>query len=285
MNVERQNPITLPRRREETSKRDYGRLLIVAGSVGYTGAPALAARAAVRGGAGLVFLGVPAGIWAVEAVKNDEAMPFPLPEDEAGRLSGAALAELLRRAQAASVLVIGPGLGRSPALADLVPALVRKAGVPVVADADALWALSGDPAALDGAAGPVVLTPHAGEFRRLGGNPAGDRIGEARAFARKHRCTLVLKGHETVAAFPDGDYYVNHTGNAGMAKGGSGDVLAGLMGAMLCQLNWADAVRAAIWLHGRAGDLCAARLGEYGMTPSDLIGALPEAMKEITEQE
>lgn len=150
-------------------------------------------------------------------------------------------------------------------------------------DADALWALSRDMGVLENAACPTVLTPHEGEFTYLGGRLSGDRVSDARRFAERWGCTLVLKGEGSVIAFPDGECYVNRTGNPGMAKGGSGDVLTGLMAAMLCQLPFRDAVRAAVYLHGLAGDLAASELGEYGMTPSDIIAYLPAALKTVTE--
>ena len=276
-------PPTLPRRRRDASKHDFGRLLIVAGSVGYTGAPTLAARAAVRGGAGLVYLGVPERIYAVTAVKNDEAMPFPLPCGGDGLLSPEAVPELLRRLEKCDVLAVGPGLGRSDGIVELVSGLLRASRVPTVLDADALWALSRAPELLERAACPLVLTPHAREFERLGGDLSAPREEAALRFAREHGCALVLKGRGTVCAFPDGECYVNPTGNPGMARGGSGDVLTGLMGALLCQLPFRKAVCAAVYLHGLAGDMCAAELGEYGMTPTDMIERLPQAMRSVTE--
>lgn len=274
--------LRLPKRPRISHKGDYGKLLVVGGSVGYTGAPTLAARAAVRGGAGLVYIGVPAEIYAITAGKNDEAMPFPLCCDADGRLAAGAGPVIVEKLAACSALVIGPGLGRSEELTGLVPALLAAADRPAVVDADGLRALSGDMAALKRAGKPVVLTPHAGEFAGMGGVLTGDRISDARCFAEKHGCVLVLKGHRTVCAFPDGAVYINTTGNPGMAKGGSGDVLAGLIGAMICQMPLRQAVITAVWLHGRAGDLCAEKIGEYAMTPSDIIAMLPEAMREIS---
>ena len=276
------SPVRLPKRARESSKRDYGRLLILAGSRGYTGAPSFASRAAVRGGAGLVWLGVPESIYAVTAVKNDEAMPFPLPCDAQGRLTAEALPEVEARLERMSCLAIGPGLGRSAGVTEFVQGALAASRVPTVVDADALWALSRDMSSLEDAACPLVLTPHEGEFAMLGGLLDGDRVASARRFAS--RCTLVLKGSGSVVAFPDGECYVNQTGNPGMARGGSGDVLTGLMAAMLCQLPFRDAVRAAVYLHGLAGDMAAGELGEYGMTPTDMIRLLPAALKTVTEE-
>lgn len=278
------SPVRLPKRARESSKRDYGRLLILAGSRGYTGAPSFASRAAVRGGAGLVWLGVPESIYAVTAVKNDEAMPFPLPCDAQGRLTAEALPEVEARLERMSCLAIGPGLGRSAGVTEFVQGTLAASRVPTVVDADALWALSRDMSSLEDAACPLVLTPHEGEFAMLGGLLDGDRVASARRFASRWGCTLVLKGSGSVVAFPDGECYVNQTGNPGMARGGSGDVLTGLMAAMLCQLPFRDAVRAAVYLHGLAGDMAAGELGEYGMTPTDMIRLLPAALKTVTEE-
>lgn len=278
------SPVRLPKRVRESSKRDYGRLLILAGSRGYTGAPSFASRAAVRGGAGLVWLGVPESIYAVTAVKNDEAMPFPLPCDAQGRLTAEALPEVEARLERMSCLAIGPGLGRSAGVTEFVQGALAASRVPTVVDADALWALSRDMSSLEDAACPLVLTPHEGEFAMLGGLLDGDRVASARRFALRWGCTLVLKGSGSVVAFPDGECYVNQTGNPGMARGGSGDVLTGLMAAMLCQLPFRDAVRAAVYLHGLAGDMAAGELGEYGMTPADMIRLLPAALKTVTEE-
>ena len=256
----------LPRRASDTNKYDYGRVLIVGGCVGYTGAPTLCAHAALRCGAGLVSVGVPEAIYAITAVKNDAAMSFPLPSAD-GKLMADALPELLERLRAA--------------LTALVQAVVLRSETPLVLDADALFAVAQDVTVLDRARAPIVLTPHDGEFARLAGADAAGRAEAASAFAAAHGCTVVRKGPETVCAFPDGDTAVLRAGNPGMAKGGSGDVLAGMLGALLCQMPARDAVETAVWLHGRAGDVCAARMGEYAMNPTDVIAALPEVTKTI----
>ena len=266
--------IRLPRRSANTHKGDYGKLFILAGSRGYTGAAALCAKAAVRGGAGLVTLAVPERVYAVLAVKCDEAIVRPWPEDDAA---------LLEMAKGCDAALIGPGLGLGKRTERLVPAFLRALECPVILDADGLNIISGHIDVLDERTGETVLTPHEGEFSRLTGCPlpVRDRVELARWFAQAHRCTLVLKGHRTVTAFPDGTCAVNPTGNPGMAKGGSGDVLAGLMAALVVQ-GIENAVPAAVWLHGRAGDLAAEDKGEYGMTPSDMIEQIPYAIKEVT---
>lgn len=276
--------VRLPARAPLSHKGHFGRLLIVGGSVGYTGAPSLCARAAVRTGAGLVHLGVPRKIYEITAVKNDEAMPFPLADDADGRLCADALPVLLERLQNCDNCVAGPGLGRSEDIKNLVPELVRRTPVPLLIDADGLWALGESAEILKEAARPVVLTPHEGEFIRLGGSLTGDRISDARGFACRYGCVVVLKGHRSVCAFPDGEVFIATTGNPGMAKGGSGDVLAGVIGALMGQMPLKRAVTAGVHLHGAAGDLCASEKGEYGLTPLDLIEALPAVSKRMTEK-
>ena len=194
----------LPRRASDTNKYDYGRVLIVGGCIGYTGAPTLCARAALRCGAGLVSVGVPEAIYAVTAVKNDEAMPFPLPSAE-GKLARDALPVLLERLEKSDVCVLGPGLGRNDTLTALVQAVVMQSGTPLVLDADALFAVAQDAAVLERARAPIVLTPHDGEFARLAGPDKTGRAEAASDFAVRHGCTVVRKGPETVCAFPDGD--------------------------------------------------------------------------------
>ena len=274
--------VFLPARPENSHKGDYGRVLIVGGSVGYTGAPNLASAAAVRAGTGLVYLGVPEAIWAVCAVKNTEAMPFPLPCDASGRLSAAALPLLRERWSGCGVLALGPGLGRSEDTAALTETAILEYPGRLVLDADALWAAARDPEILRRARGSVVITPHAGEFRRLGGEITGNRNTDACAFAERFGCAVVLKGSGTIIAFPEGESYILGVGNPGMAKGGSGDVLTGITAAMLAQLPFRQAICTAAWLHSAAADACAEALGEYGMTPSDIIEKLPITMKGIT---
>lgn len=271
----------LPAREPISHKGDYGKLLVISGSTGYTGAPYMAAEAAVRSGAGLVFLGVPESIYPIVASKCVETMPFPLPCDAAGRLSESAVPEILSRLEACDVCLVGPGLGRSKGITHVVSRILKAARVPCVLDADGINAVAENIDVLDMAPGPVIITPHEGEFKRLGGKISGDRISSAAAFSARHGCITVLKGHRSITALPDKRAYVNTTGNPGMAKGGSGDVLAGIIAALICQMPLGEAVISAVFLHGRAGDICARRFGEYSMTPSDIICALPEAFKEI----
>lgn len=277
--------IALPRRPRTAHKGDFGKVFILAGCEGYTGAPVLAANAAVRSGAGLVFLGVPRNIYPIVAVKCDEAMPFPLMEDYSA---------VLEKAKGCDIALIGPGLGRAKETEDLVHALLRDLEIPVVLDADGLNALSGHIDILDRRTAPTVLTPHDGEFQRLAGEMPGEsrRLQLAREFAKAHRCVLVLKGHTTITAAPDGRTILNAAGNPGMAKGGCGDVLAGMLAGFLGQKHLRDThadlahrVASVVFYHGKVGDRCADRLGEYGMTPSDMLEELPAFLKTQERQE
>lgn len=274
----------LPVRRPDGHKGDFGKLLIVGGAEGYTGAPYLSASSAVRSGCGLVYLGVPESIWAVEAVKCVSAMPFQLVEKQ-GMLSYKALQKAEEKLSTCDALALGPGLGRSGQVTQLVCELLLRTEKPVVLDADGINALAGHIDVLDQRRGRItILTPHDGEFARIGGGLSQGRVQAARDFAAAHGCVLVLKGHRTVTATPEGNVLVNTTGNSGLAKGGSGDVLTGVIASLLAQGATAvQAAAAGVWLHGRAGDLAAKRLTAYGMTPEDVVSALPEAFLELGE--
>lgn len=274
--------IVLPKREKLTHKYSYGRLLLLGGSVGYTGAISLCAKAAVRGGAGVVFVGVPGNIYEVTAVKNDEAVVFPVVSDKYGRFCTDSIPEALARFSSAAAAVVGPGLSRSDDLTEFVSAIISSAKCPVLLDADALFAVGQRPEMLHKANAPLILTPHEGEFKALGGILTGDRLKDAADFAKKYGCILVLKGHHSIAAFPDGETAICPYGNPGMAKGGCGDVLAGIMGSLLCQMPVKEAVKAALYIHARTGDLCAEKFGEYSMTPSDMINCIWETTKQLT---
>ncbi|MCD8147649.1 MAG: NAD(P)H-hydrate dehydratase [Clostridiales bacterium] len=276
----------LPARPEDGHKGTFGKVDIIAGSEGYTGAPVLAARAAVRGGTGLVFLQIPRCVYPIVAVKCDEAMPSPLP-DQGGKVSGEALPLILERAKGCDAILIGPGLGRSGESDRLVRTLTEQLEPPLVLDADGLNALDGHITILRGRSGPTVLTPHDGEFARLTGHwPGENRQAEALALAEQTGAVVVLKGHRTVIAEPGGSLCVNTTGNAGMAKGGSGDVLAGLTVSLMAQgMDAFRAAAAAVWIHGSAGNLCRDEMGERAMAPSDLISHFGAVLKPLEEQE
>lgn len=276
----------VPRRPRTAHKGTYGHLLIVAGSLGKTGAAALAARAAMRSGAGLVTVATPASQQPVVASLVLEAMTSALPETGARSVAVKAREPIRELATARDAVAIGPGLGLDAETQDLVRELTRDLPRPLVVDADALTALGRDPAVLRGAPAPRCLTPHPGEMARLLGvgvrDVERDRIEAARGFATTYGVHLALKGAGTVIAAPTGEVFVNPTGNPGMASGGTGDVLTGVAGAFLARgLVPLAALQAAVYLHGRAGDLAAGRVGEEGLIASDLIDALPDAFAEL----
>ena len=269
----------LPIRRRESHKGDYGRVLLLCGSEGLTGAARLAAKAALRTGSGLVYLGVPEKIYPIIAAGAGSEIVFPLPCDEAGRLCMAALPAITNRLPEMDAVLLGPGLGRSEELTRLVQAVLSVCRAPLVLDADGINAVAAHIDVLRGCACPVVLTPHDGEFLRLGGDPkAADRTQEAMRLADRTHAVLLLKGSRTVIT--DGlNVYVNHTGNPGLAAGGSGDVLAGMLVSLLGQhIMPLEAAAAAAWLHGSAADLAAQELGEYGMVPEDLLLRIPRLL-------
>jgi NAD(P)H-hydrate epimerase len=271
----------LPPRPADANKGTFGHALVVAGSRGMSGAAVLCGSAALRGGAGLVRLAVPAGLLPLVAPGNPCYMTAPLPEDAEGRLALPARDELLGLFRWASAAGVGPGLGRSPDLSGLLADLLGQTQTPLVLDADALNGLAGRVELLRSHRGPLVLTPHPGEFARLTGSdiPAiqADRQGHAVRFAAAYGVVLVLKGHGTVVT--DGRrVYVNTTGNPGMATGGTGDVLTGLAAALLAQgLETFAAAQLAVYLHGRAGDLARDERGEACLIASDLLHFLPRA--------
>ena len=277
-----QLPVLAPRA-AESNKGTFGRVLVVAGSRGMSGAAVLCAGAALRGGAGLVQLAVPAGILPIVAAANPCYLTAPLPEDEQGRFAAGAEAFLLAQTQSANVVALGPGLGRSEALTGLVAALLARAAVPVILDADGLNALEHHTDRLKGRGTPTVITPHPGEFARLIGSDVATVQARRRElavrFAVEHGIIVVLKGHGTIVT--DGRHlHVNTTGNPGMATGGTGDVLTGLVAALLGQkLEPFAAAQLGVHLHGLAGDLARDELGEVSLIASDLLAYLPRAMR------
>ena len=268
----------LPERDPFGHKGSFGKVLLLCGSRGFTGAAYLAAMGALRSGAGLVYLGVPESIYAIEAVKLNEPVVFPLPDVD-GKLSAEAIPQILNRLPAMDAILIGCGLGISEGTLAVVKAVLETAVCPVVLDADGINVLSGHMDILRGRQYPTILTPHDGEFRRVGGFIGDDRMASAGAFASEFGCVLLLKGHRT--CITDGQTgYVNGTGNPGMAVGGSGDGLAGILTGLLGQgMEPLKAAACAAWLHGAAGDLCASELGQYAMLPTDMLSALPRLLK------
>ena len=268
----------LPERPDWGHKGTFGKILLLCGSRGFTGAAYLAAMGALRCGAGLVYLGVPESIYQIEAVKLNEPVVFPLPDSD-GKLSMAALSEILKRLPQMDAVLIGPGLGQSEGTLVVLQTVLENASCPVVVDADGINLLAKHKDVVRGRTNPTILTPHDGEFRRLGGVIGEDRMAAAAEMARELGCIVLLKGHRT--CITDGlDGYRNVTGNPGMAVGGSGDVLAGMITALLGQrIAPLEAAAAAAWLHGSAGDLCANKLGQYAMLPTDMLEELPRLLK------
>ena len=273
----------LPQRKPVSHKYSYGRALIIAGSVGFSGAPVLAANACERSGAGLTHLVVPDAIYPITASRCDGAVVTPLHSAEGGSLSMYALDRLLPLLERASACVIGPGLGLGDDSETIVAEVIRSAKCPLVLDADALTICGRTPGLLSSCRSPLILTPHEGEFRRLGGDLSGGRLAGVLSFCATHgEVILILKGYGTLVC-RGGEVSVNPTGSPAMAKGGSGDVLCGILCALLAQgFDPLFSSRCAVFLHGLAGDLARDALGEYCVTPSDLIRFLPGAFRQLT---
>ena len=271
----------------QAHKGTYGRALIIGGSRGMSGAPALAGMAALRAGAGLVHVAVPASVQAIVATIDPCFLTHALAEDAEGKISSSAVAKLQTIASDATAVAIGPGLGRSRGLDEVVSTICHTCKAPLVVDADAINAIT-DQQSLANFRGQRILTPHPGEFARLTRSTVQqiqqDRAGSVNAFFAEHATTtkaqelvLVLKGHESIVA-RSAETFVNETGNPGMATGGTGDVLTGVITALLAQgLSPYDAARLGVWVHGAAGDLAAQDLGEISLTARDLVDYLPGA--------
>ena len=268
----------LPDRDPWGHKGSFGKILLLCGSRGFTGAAYLSAMGALRSGAGLTFLGVPESIYAIEAMKLNEPVVFPLP-DSGGMVGIQAVNEILERLPKMDAVLIGCGIGISSTTQAVVKVVLEQARCPVVVDADGITVLKEHKDILRGREYPTILTPHDGEFIRLGGTIGEDRMASAAYFAQEWNCILLLKGHRT--CITDGrNHYRNCTGNPGMAVGGSGDVLAGIIVSLLGQgLEPLEAAACGAWLHGAAGDRCAEELGQYGMLPTDMLNVLPRLMK------
>ena len=274
----------LRHRYPDTHKGDYGHLMVLAGSLGKAGAAVMAARGALRTGAGLVSVAVPNSIVPIVQQQIFEAMCIPSAESIDGTLGIGAEGELLKAAEKMSACAIGPGLSTHYETVQVVRNLIQRLAIPMVIDADGLNAIAGSLNILKKVKAPVILTPHPGEMGRLLGltsvDVQKDRIRTASDFAVKYNVTLVLKGAGTAVAGPGGEVFINSTGNPGMATGGTGDVLTGMIGSLLAQDY--PAVQAAclgVYLHGLAGDLAAKEKGEMGMIAGDLIEKIPEAIQ------
>lgn len=267
------------------NKGRYGHVLVIGGSAGKSGAPAMASLAAMRAGAGLVTAAVPKSIGNIVATVAAEMMTYPLSETESGSIAMRSLDSLQKDflAEQKIVLAVGPGLGRDEETAEFVRHLVTQTKLPLVLDADGLNVFEGKADLLDGRGRTMVLTPHPGEMARLLGTSIAavekDRIHTARTFAQQHHVTLVLKGWRTLVAHPDGTIGVNTSGNPAMAKGGSGDILTGIVAAMLGQYkdHVAEAVEAAVWLHGAAADAAVEKQNEHTLLATDTLAHLSQA--------
>jgi ADP-dependent NAD(P)H-hydrate dehydratase / NAD(P)H-hydrate epimerase len=273
----------------ESNKGSYGHALVVGGSLGKAGAAAMAGIAALRVGAGLSTVAAPKSVLGTVAGFHPELMTEPLPETDLGTISSRAQGRIEELAKGKTVLAIGPGISRNPQTAELVRDLVAKIQLPMVVDADGLNAFEGRTGGLNGTGRTLVITPHPGEMARLAGctiaDVQKDRLGVARKFASEHELIVVLKGHRTVVARPDGEVWVNTTGNPGMATGGTGDILTGMVAGMIAQHS-KDAflsVLAAVHLHGLAGDVMRETVGEHSLVATDLLGGLPEAFRRTRE--
>ncbi|MDE2222777.1 MAG: NAD(P)H-hydrate dehydratase [Candidatus Omnitrophica bacterium] len=278
-------PAPLLRSDPRASKRDFGSVLIIAGSPSMLGAAALSSLAALRSGAGLVTAAVGRSLnLTLQKKISSCVMTMPLPETKAGVFSGKALLELKKVWDRFDALAIGPGLGRAKAASTLARQVILQCPKPLVVDADALFALAGHTEILRRSKALRILTPHTGEMARLTGKSAAqiedNRLTAARDFAVTHHCVLLLKGHRTVVASEQGRVFVNRTGNPGMATAGSGDVLTGMIAAFLAQgLGAPEAARWAAYLHGKAGDRAAAVKSRAGMIASDIIENMPYVLK------
>ena len=268
----------LPERNVWSHKGDFGRVMLLCGSRGYTGAAALCAMGCLRSGAGLAYLCVPECIYTIEAVKLNEAVVIPFP-DQDGAFSSSGTDLLRSYFDKMDVVVVGPGMGQTQGTMAVLQAVMEQFTGPVVVDADGINLLSRHMYLLRERTAPTIITPHIGEYRRI--HPSADitQPDDAISFAKEFGCILVLKGHETLVT--DGELcYRNKTGNPGMAVGGSGDLLAGMIGGLAAQgIPLLQAVAASVWLHGAAGDLAAERLGQYAMLPTDSLEDLPRLMK------
>jgi ADP-dependent NAD(P)H-hydrate dehydratase / NAD(P)H-hydrate epimerase len=275
--------LSAPRHRE-SHKGDYGHLLVLAGSVGKTGAAAMACEAALRMGAGLVTLGIPRSLNPIMEVKLTEAMTEPLPETSKQTLSLKALGPILRLCEKKKAVILGPGLGTTKETQQLILKLVKTLDLPLILDADALTALATSPQTLPSKNPSLILTPHPGEMARLIGSTVkevqNDRIGVSRSFSQGSNAFLVMKGYRTLIATPRKEIFINPTGNPGMATGGTGDVLTGMIGGLISQgEDILTALRVAVYLHGLAGDRVAREKGEKSLVATDLIEQIPQLLK------
>lgn len=276
----------VPERMADSHKGCFGHVAVIAGSIGKTGAAAMTSIASLKAGAGLVSLGIPSSINQILAQKLTEVMTFPLPEGKEGHLGSLAEDRIIEFLSDKDVCAIGPGISTDKETQELIRGVVKRVTIPMVIDADGLNAFAGYTDLLKHASAPLILTPHPGEMAGLLGLSASDvqedRIGISRRFSTEHHLYLVLKGARTIVAEPSGAVYINPTGNPGMATGGTGDILTGIIAGLIAQhIDISSAVRLGVFLHGKAGDLAAREKGETGMIAGDLMDMITEAIRNI----
>ncbi|MEW6620649.1 MAG: NAD(P)H-hydrate dehydratase [bacterium] len=276
----------LPQRAEDSHKGSCGKVIVIAGSVGMTGAATMTAQSSLLMGAGLVILGIPKSLNLIIEMKLTEVITVPLPETDDQILSLNSYDKIMELIKDASCLAIGPGLGRNNEVVNLIKKLIPKINIPVVIDADGLFALVNNLHILKNKTSPVVITPHPGEMARLLGigidEVKRNTLTLAREFAQKYQLVVVLKGARTIVADPEGNIFINPTGNEGMATAGCGDVLTGMIAGLLAQKVLAlNAAKLGVFLHGLAGDLVLEEKGMYSLVASDLILKIPKAIKRV----
>lgn len=278
-----------PVRENNSQKGDYGKVLVIAGSVGMTGAAYLSSQSAVTAGSGLVTLAIPAGLNGAMEAKTTEVMTLPV-EDINGHISSGAAEKILERTDMADAVLIGPGLGRSSDAARVLKSVLSHSKVPVIIDADGINAASRDMDILSDCTCPVIFTPHAVEMSRLTGLDRDyieeNRLVASKEFAEEYGVTVILKGHHTIVTASDGEQYINITGNPGLATGGSGDVLAGITASLAARgINETAAAAMAVYIHGKAGDIAKDKYGMESVTASLVMESIPDALRQILQVE
>ena len=278
----------LPKRNPDTNKRDYGSVLVIAGSVRYTGAAYFTSHAAIRTGCGLVTLAVPETVYPILVSKLNEVMVRSFSAIPEGGFSKRALLGIKEDANGSDVLAIGPGLGRHSQTGVLVKNLILEVRKPIVLDADGLNAFEGKEKLLRRHAGPLIITPHTVELARLIGQSKEEILSQkvllCKRLAESLKGVVLLKGNRTLVVSPDGTLYENSSGNPGMATAGSGDVLTGMIASLVAQkIPLYESACLGAYLHGVAGDLAAKEKGEYGLIASDILDKIPEAIKTVVD--
>ncbi len=279
----------LPARVKDSNKGDYGKVFIIAGSTGLTGAAVLAASAALRSGTGLITVGIPKSLNVIMEAKLTEVMSIPLEDEGKGVLSLKCVSQIIEKLNKTDALVFGPGLSTNTAILAILTDILKQSDVPIIIDADGINALARNINVLEERKCPVVITPHPAEMSRLTGlsiqKIQENRIKVAQDFAKQWKITVVLKGARTIIACPNGDIFINCTGNAGMATGGMGDVLSGIIASLIGQgMDEENAAVVGVYLHGVAGDVCSEDIGQHGLIPTDVIERLPMVFRQLCDE-